>query len=125
MDFKEIFEEQLKKHNLNWCKGECGIRGHKRGFVLKKDKSTVHYDCKIGTRATLHSGFHEIGHCINDESGLRSYQCEAKAEEFASKTMREYGISVPRKTVALGKSYVRRKKSHGNNIKNTKRSKNE
>jgi hypothetical protein len=117
MELKEIFEAELKKYNLTWCKGECGLLGHKRGFVLDKDKTCVHYDSKICTRATLHGGLHEIGHCINDETGLRSYEKEAKAEEFANNKMKEQGISIPRKTRALGKDYVRRKKRHGDNIR--------
>ena len=119
--YKEIFEEELKIHNLNWCQGGCGASlGHKRGFVLFKDRTTVHYDSKIATRSTLHGGLHEIGHCINDEIGLRSFEREARAEEFATNRMRELGISVPRKTVALGRAYVGRKKRHGDNIKKSK-----
>lgn len=117
MNFKEIFEQELKKYNLNWCRGCNAGRGHKRGFVLKNDRTTVHYDREIATRATLHGGFHEIGHCVNNETGLRSFECEANAEAFANNKFKELGISVPRKTKALGKDYIRRKKRHGDNIK--------
>lgn len=120
--FKELFENELKKNNLKWCKGECSLRGcHKRGFVLRKDKSTVHYDNKIATRSTLHGGLHEIGHCINDETGLRTFEKEALAERFANDKMKEFGISVPRKTRALGKDYVRRRKQWGDNIRKGRR----
>ena len=118
--FKEIFEKELKKNNLNWCKGCDESRGHKRGFVLHEDKTTVHYDSKICTRATLHGGLHEIWHCIHNEKGLRSFEKEANAEKFANQKMREYGISVPRKTRALGISYVKRKKRHGDNIRRSR-----
>lgn len=120
-DFLKIFEDVLKKHNLNWCKGECGILGHKRGFVLNKDRTTVHLDRAIATRATLHRALHEIGHCINNEKGLRSFECEAGAENFANKTMKEYGVSIPRKVRARGVAYVRRKKRHGENIRRSKK----
>tara|TARA_R100001530_G_scaffold136355_1_gene116656 strand:- start:1288 stop:1662 length:375 start_codon:yes stop_codon:yes gene_type:complete len=116
--FRELFERELKKHSLNWCRGCDASRGHKRGFVLFKDKTTVHYDSKIATRSTLHGGLHEIGHCINDEKGLRSFEREANAEKFANDKFKEWKISVPRKTKALGVSYVKRKKRHGDNIKN-------
>ena len=119
---KEIFEEELKKNNLSWCTGECNLRGgHKRGFVLRKDKTTVHYDSKIATRSTLHGGLHEIGHCLNNESGLRTFEKEANAEKFANDRMKEYGISVPRKTRALGKDYIKRRKQWGDNIRNGRR----
>jgi len=115
--FLELFEQELKKHNLNWCKGECGHGSHKRGFVFSKDKTTVHYDSKICTRTTLHGGLHEIGHCINNEKGQLRWQQEAGAEKFANDKMKEFGVSVPRKTKAMGVSYVRRKKRHGDNIR--------
>ena len=115
--FKEIFEQVLAKHGLNWCTGCEASRGHKRGFVLHADKKTVHYDSKIATRKTLHGGLHEIGHCVNDEAGQRSWEKEAGAESFATRTMRELGIRVPRETVQRGVDYVNRKKRHGDNIK--------
>jgi hypothetical protein len=115
--FKEIFENQIKKHGLNWCKGCEAYRGHKRGFVLNKDKKTVHLDSQIAQRKSLHRGLHEIGHCINDEIGQRSFEREAGAEAFATLTMRELGIRVPRTVVQRGVDYVNRKKRHGDNIK--------
>jgi hypothetical protein len=114
---KDILEAQLKKYNLSWCKGECGKTGHKRGFVLAKDKTTIHLDSKVQTRRSLHRALHEIGHCVNDETGLRSYQKEQNAEKFAKAVMKEYGISVSRKMANSGKRYVARKKRHGDNIK--------
>ena len=116
-DFKDIFEKKLGEHNLTWCKGGCDSkRSHKRGFVLHKDKLVVHLDSSISTRNSLHRGLHEIGHCVNDESGLRSFEKEAKAEKFASDYMRSVGISIPRKVIKKGKSYVKRKKRNGDNI---------
>ena len=115
--FKEIFEAQIAKHGLSWCKGCDASRGHKRGFVLNKDKKTVHLDSEIAQRKSLHRGLHEIGHCINNESGQRSFEKEAGAEAFATKTMRELGIRVPREVVQRGVDYVARKKRHGDNIK--------
>ena len=117
MTFLEVFENELKERGLNWCRGCNAKRGHKRGFVLDRDKMMVHFDSMIATRKTLHAGLHEIGHCVNDERGLRSFECEANAEAFATRRMRELGISVPRETVARGVAYVQRKKRHGDRIK--------
>jgi hypothetical protein len=125
MKYINIFLQELKKHNLNWCLGECGTKGHKRGFVLLRDKSTVHLNSNISTRSSLHRGLHEIGHCINDEKRLRSYEKEAKAEEFATKLMRNLGIPIPKKVSIKGKAYVQRKKLHGDNIKKALGGKNE
>jgi len=115
--FLEVFEEVLTAHSLNWCKGCDSGRGHKRGFVLFKDRTTVHLDRKISTRSTLHRALHEIGHCVNDEKGLKSWQCEEGAERFANETMKQYGIRIPRKVRKAGSNYVKRKKRHGDNIR--------
>lgn len=114
--FKELFENELKKRGLNWCKGCNNGRNHRRGFVAWADKKTVHLESEIATRKTLHRGLHEIGHCVNDETGLRTYEREANAEKFATQTMRELGVRVPRDTVRRGVAYVARKKAHGDNI---------
>ena len=118
MEFREIFEAELAKRGLKWCRGEgCHITAsHKRGFVMRDDISTVHYDSQIATRKTLHGGLHEIGHCVNDETGMKRWQKEAAAEKFATDLMREIGITVPRQAVAAGKRYVSRMKRWGKNI---------
>lgn len=116
MKYLEIFEFELKKNNLNWCKGCNASRGHKRGFVLGVDKSTIHFDSKICTRSTLMGAFHEMGHCLNNEKGLRSFEIESNAEEYAKTKLKEYNIAVPRKRAMLGVDYIKRKKRHGNNI---------
>lgn len=116
MSLLEIFELELQRHNLKWCRG-CERDGHKRGFVLREDKKTVHLDRSIATRSTLHRGLHEIAHCVNDETGMRRFQKEAAANQWAEKRMRELGIPVPRKKAAKGKRYVARMKRWGNNIR--------
>lgn len=116
MTLLEIFQAELVAHNLTWCRG-CERPGHKRGFVVNGNKYTVHLDREISTRSTLHRGLHEIGHCVNDEAGMRRFQKEAAANKWAENRMRELGIPVPRKEAAKGKRYVRRMKRWGNNIK--------
>lgn len=115
--FLNVLNDVLGEHGIKWCRGECGECGHKRGFVLRKDRTTIHFDSKICTRSSLHNALHEVGHCINDEKGLRSFECEAGAEKFANDTMKEYGVSVPRKSKVLGFAYIKRKKKHGDRIK--------
>jgi len=121
MNFKEVFETELKENNITWCKGECGEKGHKRGFVLFEDRTTVHLDRGIATRSTLHRALHELGHCLDEEFGKnRSFKREQIAEDFANKKMKELGIRIPRKVRASGVAYVKRKKRHGDNIKKSK-----
>jgi len=122
MTYKEIFETELKKRGLKWCMSCDSVRSHKRGFVLFQAPDTVHYNSTIATRKILHRGLHEIAHGIyGKRAGLRSYQREAEAEQFATDTMHEYGVSVPRSTVARGRAYIARRKRHGDNIIESKK----
>lgn len=117
MTLREMFEAEIAAHGLAWCRECCASSGHKRGFVLRDDKKTVHLDSEIATRSTLHRGLHEIAHCILDETGLRRFAKEQQANRWAENRMRELGVSVPRKTSAAGSRYVKRMKSWGDNIK--------
>ena len=115
MALLEIFESQLATHNIKWCRGCESYNGHKRGFATTKDR-TVHYDSKIATRGTLLGGLHEIGHIVANTPGMKRWMREASAEEWAVKTIRQFGISVPRKAHSDGRKYIARMKRWGKNI---------
>lgn len=121
MTFLEIFQIELQAHNLAWCRLCCATKCHRRGFVLAEDRDTVHLESAILTRSSLHRALHEIAHCILPEKGLRRYQCELQANRWAEAKMQAYGVSVPRKTAAAGRSYERRMKRWGDNIRRAKR----
>ena len=120
MDYQAIVKTELSKNKISLCSGQCNLEGHKRGFVIW-DEPVIHLESKIATRSTLHRFFHELGHAVLQHKVLRSFQREAEAERYAFDKFREYGIPLPRKSVALGKRYVARKKRHGNNIIQGKR----
>lgn len=117
MSFRAIFEGELRRLELQWCRGCCAANSHARGFVLHEDRKTVHLDSEIATRYGLHRGLHEIAHCILDERGLRRHEKEAQANRWAKGKMREFHIPVPRQVSAAGRSYVQRMKRWGDNIK--------
>ena len=122
MDYTQIVEVELRKNKISLCSGQCNdYRSHKRGFVYSGEP-VIHFDSKFATRSTLHTFFHELGHAVLNQKNLRSYEREAQAERFAFDKFKEYGIPVPRKTIASGKRYVSRKKRHGDRIKQTRQS---
>lgn len=121
MSLREIFERELAACGLAWCRGCCVTSSHARGFVLHEDPKTVHLDSEVATRSSLHRGLHEIAHCILDEKSLRRHEKESQANRWAEGRMRELGIPVPRKTVAAGRSYERRMKRWGDNIRRASR----
>ena len=120
---REVFELELARYGLSWCQGECGAsRNHKRGFVLNADKKTVHLKAEVTQARSLHRALHEIGHCLDQEKGLRSYQREEKAEAYAAQTMRDYGYAVPRYISVKATRYIQRKKRHGDHVRKGMRS---
>lgn len=119
---KTVFDDELKKYNLKQCRA-CDKGNHERGFVRHEDRETVHLDSPISDRRSLFRGLHEIGHCINVEHGLRSWQAEAAATKYATETMRESGFTVPASVSRRWKAYTRRKKRHGDNVRAGRRRK--
>jgi len=113
-DYRALFEAELARHDVAWCRG-CDLRSsHRRGFATA---GTVHYDAEIQTRSTFYGGLHEIGHVVlghNRRGRKRRFEIEAEAERWAQKRMREFGVPVPRGEVAAGRAYVDRMRRHGN-----------
>ncbi len=113
--FAEIVLAELAANGLTLCRG-CEHLGHKRGFVLDSQPSVIHLDRECSTRSTLHRFLHEVGHAIHDKRRMKRWQREEQAERYATESMRQYGISVPRKVAGLGRAYVARMKRWGRNI---------
>ena len=115
-DFKALFQAELDAHGIRWCTGCDEYNGHRRGFAIRKDR-TVHLESQIATRSSLHRALHEVGHIVNDESGMRRFQKEEAANRYAARRMRELGVSIPRKVAASGRRYVARMKRWGDAIR--------
>lgn len=96
------------------------MSSHARGFVLDAEPRTIHLKSEIGTRSSLHRGLHEIGHAIHDQRGMRRFERERQAEDWATARMRELGYSVPRKVAAAGRRYVSRMKRWGDKIRRSR-----
>ena len=117
MTMREAFEAELSAHGLTWCR-ECHSRNsHKRGFFSEDIPKVVHLDSEIVTRSALHRGLHEIGHAIHDQSKMRRFECEAQANAWAAKRMRELGFSIPRRVLSGARHYVARMKRWGDNVR--------
>lgn len=117
---EDIIKAELIANEIDLCKGGCQHRrSHSRGFAVP-DQRTIHYSKKCMTRSTLYGFLHEIGHIVmghGKKNPLRSHQKEFQAEQYARRSFREYGITVPRKQVVMGNAYVARRKAFGDAIK--------
>lgn len=119
MTYLELFQAELDANKIEWCKSCLLYNSHKRGFATKGTR-VVHLDRAISTRSTLHRGLHEIGHLVDDETGMKRWEREQAANEYAARRMREMNISVPRVKAAKGRAYVSRMKRWGRNISKSK-----
>ena len=115
VDFTEIVLAELMANDVTLCRA-CSESGHKRGFVLDAQPKVVHLDSEFRTRSTLHRFLHEMGHAVHDQKGMKRWEREEQAEAYARESMRQLGISVPRKVAARGRLYVGRMKRWGRNI---------
>lgn len=119
IDFLEIVQAELIAHDITLCAGCVSYHSHARGYA-RPDKREIHYSAKMATRKTLHGFLHEVGHVLNGHGiscKLKRFEKEKQAEDYATQSLRQYGIPVPREAVALGKRYVSRMKRWGKNIK--------
>lgn len=115
MTYLELFQAELDSRQITWCQGCMLYNSHRRGFACK-GTNVVHLKSTITNRKSLHRGLHEIGHLANDEKGMKRWEKEEAANQFAETRMRELGIPVPRVTAGKGKAYVRRMKRWGKAI---------
>ena len=122
MTLLHTFEAELDRLGIAWCTGGCGYRNsHRRGFATP---GTVHLASKIGTRRSLYSGLHEVGHIALGHAargGKRRWQVEAEAEAWAQRRMHELGVEVPAIEVERGQVYIARMKRWGDNISRAQR----
>ena len=124
IEFSDIVRAELIANDITLCAGCEGYHSHTRGWAYP-DKREIHYGAKMATRKTLHGFLHEVGHVVlghGKSCKLKRFERESAAESYATKSIREYGIPVPREAVALGKRYVSRMKQWGKNISEGRKS---
>lgn len=121
MNLLTLFQAELDGFDIAWCQACDAKNSHHRGFADPK-KRTIHLDRKISTRSTLHRALHEVGHIVNNETGLLRWEKEQRANDFAELRMRDLGIPLPRAAVARGRAYVRRMKRWGKAISKGRKS---
>lgn len=116
IEFAEIVEAELTTNGIRLCRGGCHHwHSHTRGFAAPEER-TIHYNAQFKTRSTLHVFLHEMGHIVANKPGMKRWEREKSAEDYARMSLRALGIPVPRKAVRAGRAYVARMKQWGRNI---------
>ena len=102
--WKEIQDQIIKKYRItinehSTCRARTHAHPQKR-MVCKWIQSS-----SIQSTFTL---FHEIGHCVNNNSKMRRCEEEFYATQWALDKCRELGIDVPNKIIEKYQSYIYR-----------------
>jgi hypothetical protein len=115
MTNEEIVRAELKEHGIKLC-GGCDLRqSHRRGFAVTRTR-TIHLSQKMATAATLYGFMHEVGHIVRGHRpgrGLRRWEQEREAEDYARERFRALGLPLPAREVERGDAYVARMKRWG------------
>ena len=117
LSFLELFERELEAHQITWCKGDNGCKHHHRRARASQKTRTVHMlDTPMRVRTSLFTGFHEIGHIVDNTPGMTRGQKEESANKYMYRRMKELGISIPRKVRKRYDNYVEQWKRIGKNV---------
>ena len=120
--FLAIVNAELAEHSIRWCTGCKRRKSHTRGFAtwqpdgLLAAPPTVHFSRKCATRATLFTMLHEMGHLLRNTKGMKRWERESSATQFAIERMKAHGVPIPRKTLKEYREYEQRMKEWGENV---------
>lgn len=102
MTYTEIQNEVIQKYRIDICaNSKCWRRTHahvKQRRVCKWKQAN-----SVVSTFTL---FHEIGHIETTKSTMRRAESEYYATVWAIERFKEYGLTVPAKTLKLYQNYI-------------------
>ena len=110
-----IVSREFARAGVTVCRDCRAKNSHARGFA-DLERRKVHYSAKCETRGTLFTLMHELGHILANTPGMRRWEREKSATDWAMRWFHEHGISIPRKTTQLYRLYENRMKRWGKNI---------
>lgn len=112
MTFIEIQNEIIRKYRIDLCDGTKCEDDWSRTHAHVKERRV----CKWKQMPTMRSTFtllHEIGHIETTKSSMRRAESEYYATTWAIDRCKEYGITVPKKTLFVYQRYIILEKQRG------------
>ncbi len=106
MNYKDIQNEVIKKYRIDLCDGtRCKDGDWSRTHAHIKQRRVCKWKQANSIQSTF-TLFHEIGHIVNNRSGMRRAEEEYFATVWAIAECEKYGIEVPRKIIEDYQEYI-------------------
>lgn len=105
MTYIEIQNEVIKKHRIDLCDGTKCKNDWSRTHAHPRQRRVCKWKQKNSIQSTFEL-FHEIGHIVNNNSKMRRAEEEYYATVWAISRCKEYGLTVPAKTMKEYQDYI-------------------
>lgn len=106
MNYKDIQNEVIKKYRIDLCDGtRCKDGDWSRTHAHIKQRRVCKWKQANSIQSTF-TLFHEIGHIMNNRSGMRRAEEEYFATVWAIEECKKYGIDVPKKIIDDYQEYI-------------------
>lgn len=106
MNYKDIQNEVIKKYRIDICDGtRCKDGDWSRTHAHIKHRRVCKWKQANSIQSTF-TLFHEIGHIMNNRSGMRRAEEEYFATVWAINECKQYGIEVPQKIIDDYQEYI-------------------
>lgn len=112
MTYAQIQDHVIKKYRIDICDGTKCKNDWQRTHAHVKQRRV----CKWKRANSIQSTFtllHEVGHIETTKAGMRRAEEEYYATVWALERCKEYGITVPQKTIDLYQEYIDYTKDRG------------
>ena len=106
MNYRDIQNEVVKKYRIDLCDGtRCKDGDWSRTHAHVKKRRVCKWKQANSIQSTF-TLFHEIGHIMNNQSGMRRAEEEYYATVWAINECKKYGIEVPQKIIDDYQEYI-------------------
>ena len=105
MTFSEIQTDVINRFRIDICDGTKCTNDWRRTHAHVKKRRVCKWKQANSIQATF-TLFHEIGHIETTKSKMRRAEAEYYATVFALNLCKEYGLTVPQKTIKVYQDYI-------------------
>ena len=112
MKYIAIQNEVIHKYNIDICDGSKCKNDWQRTHAHVKQRRVCKWKQTNSLQSTF-TLFHEIGHIETTKSNMRRCEEEYHATIWAIEKFKEYGLTVPEKTIKSYQDYIDREIDRG------------
>lgn len=113
MNYTQIQNEVIKKYRIDLCDGsKCKDGDWNRTHAHIRERRVCKWK-QENTRSSTFTLFHEIGHIETTKGKMRRAESEYYATAWAIDRFKEYGITIPQRTLFAYQRYIILEKARG------------